>query len=332
MNIDKNKAYCEYCDKYVNYTNEISKMTEKIDSYEIEYTGVKTNCKICGERVYVSEIEDRHTEKINSEYRKKIGIISTEEINSILDKYDIGATVLPSVLDWGKLTISRYLKGNMPTRKYSDELYAILNDPNKMLKLVESKKEELNEIAYKKAINKIKKLIKEESQIKHKIENVALYIYKLHGKITYEKMQVILFFIQGYGFAFRETIFRDRPIAGKNLIIYRNIAKFKDEKILESYTSTSKDEIEGNLSDSEKEIIKVVSKYYNNMSYKFLFKLIKLSEPWKKARVYYENDQECDNEIYLDDIETYFKELKSKYKMLDIYDVKDYLINKLRDE
>lgn len=332
MNIKKNKVYCEHCDEYVDYTTEISEMIEEIDSYGIKYTGVKTNCKICGERVYVDEIEDRNREKINAQYRKKIGIISTEEINSILDKYDIGATVLPIILDWGKLTISRYLKGCMPTRKYSDELYAILNDPKKMLELVESKKEELNGIAYKKAMIKIKKLIQEESQIKHKIENVALYIYKLHDKITYEKMQTILFFIQGYGFAFGETIFRDRPTADRDLIIYRNITKFRDEKILESYMNIPMIEIEKDLSDAEKEIIEVVSKYYNNVSYSFLFKLIKLSEPWKKARVYYDNDQECDNEIYLDDIEKYFKELKNKYKMLDIYDVKDYLINKLREE
>ena len=38
--------------------------------------------------------------------------------------------------EWEKLTITRYMDGQLPSKKYSDYLYEILNDEQKMKSIV----------------------------------------------------------------------------------------------------------------------------------------------------------------------------------------------------
>jgi DNA-directed RNA polymerase subunit H (RpoH/RPB5) len=53
-------------------------------------------------------------------------IISTDEIELILARYNIGKKPLAKLLGWGETTIIRYLEGDIPTLEYSNKLKSIL--------------------------------------------------------------------------------------------------------------------------------------------------------------------------------------------------------------
>lgn len=88
-------------------------------------------------------------------------MITIADINLLLNKYCIGPTVLSSLLGWGRGTILRYLKGDIPSKEYSYRLQVLLKEPIKMKELLESNENQITEIAYKKSIRAINLLLVE---------------------------------------------------------------------------------------------------------------------------------------------------------------------------
>jgi len=66
------KAYCENCDKRQEYIPIYQNIIENIRGVKIEYEGVKTYCRICGEEVYVGKYDDVNTEIVHKLYMKKL--------------------------------------------------------------------------------------------------------------------------------------------------------------------------------------------------------------------------------------------------------------------
>ena len=81
---------------------------------------------------YVSKV-NAIIEKIEKERLTINGydeIITKDEINDILKKYNISKTNLSRLLGFGELTITRYLNGATPTLQKSKFLKEILYSPN----------------------------------------------------------------------------------------------------------------------------------------------------------------------------------------------------------
>ncbi len=77
--------------------------------------------------------------------------ITAEEIQSILDRYDIGAQPLGVLLGWGPNTIGRQLKHTIPDPEHAMRLKA-LRDPGYMMKLLKQHGNRLKPAARKKAL------------------------------------------------------------------------------------------------------------------------------------------------------------------------------------
>lgn len=121
-----NKAFCNNCNQYVNYT--IKK------SFIKEYKGTTLNveenipvCEVCGEELFIPEIENENLKRLYDEYRKLSGIISPEQIISFRRKYGISQRELVAILGWGKMTINRYERGSLPNQSHSDVLKTIIS-------------------------------------------------------------------------------------------------------------------------------------------------------------------------------------------------------------
>lgn len=63
--------------------------------------------------------------------------ITSEEIMTILRRYNIGKKPLARLLGWGETTILRYIDGDVPTVEYSKKLKAILDDPEYYYEILE---------------------------------------------------------------------------------------------------------------------------------------------------------------------------------------------------
>lgn len=143
------KAYCDHCASYVSY-----RIEERVESVEVRDRTVEAVqyhafCNECGEEVYPNDLFDDNIDLAHDAFRISIGAITTERIEEILRKYNIGATPLCRLLGWGPNTIARYLKGTIPDKEHSRRLIELL-DTEVMRRLVDARCEELTPVALRK--------------------------------------------------------------------------------------------------------------------------------------------------------------------------------------
>ena len=124
------KAFCDYCYCLVNYTVKATEVNKNIKGQKYSFIGKNATCNICNHSVAIESISDYNLKLLDNLYRKENKLISIEDIQSILDKYNIGKLTLSLSLGWDEHTIDRYLKGDIPNKKYSDILKSILDNPD----------------------------------------------------------------------------------------------------------------------------------------------------------------------------------------------------------
>ena len=124
------KDYCLVCNKRVNAII-IDKRKKYIDDeITMEYEGKVAKCPVCGEELFNEYVNEYNQKKIKEKYKEENEIITVEEIEEILEKYNIGKRPLSLLLGFGEITITRYLEGYLPTPKNSKMLMEILNSPS----------------------------------------------------------------------------------------------------------------------------------------------------------------------------------------------------------
>ncbi|WP_461207602.1 type II TA system antitoxin MqsA family protein [Clostridium sp. DL1XJH146] len=148
------KTFCPKCNKEVEY------LTKK--NMIKEYKKVKVNveetiafCPICGENIFVTEIERENLKRLYDEYRKITGIVSPQDIVNLRTKYDISQRELVSILGWGKMTINRYERGSLPSLSHSDVLKTFISNEEVFKEKVEESYNfgRINEKTYNKLKN-----------------------------------------------------------------------------------------------------------------------------------------------------------------------------------
>ncbi len=322
-----NKGFCEKCNNLVEYeVKEIDEIIE-IKGKEYKYKRLVGYCKNCGEEISSNEINDENLERIDRVYRNEEKIITTEEINDILNKYKIGKKPLSKLLGWGEITLIRYLNGDVPSKVYSDQLYNILNNKEYMSKLIEENKELISERAYNNVKEAIKKL--NETTFKYTIEKeidiIAEYIVAMGKEITPLALQKILYYAQGFYKAFfGKFLFEEDCQAWVHGPVFVDIyEKYKDFKSANISIDIDYD-IEDIIVDEKREILDAVIKYFGYYNGKALEKMSHYETPWINARKGLLPTENSNNIIDKEDIKEYFEKVKDKYNMLNVLDIKKY--------
>lgn len=321
------KGFCEKCNSLVEY--EIKEINDsiKIKGKEYIYKRLIGYCKNCGEEISSNEINDENLNRIDKVYRNEEHIITTEEINKILNKYKIGKKPLSKLLGWGEVTLTRYLNGDIPSKVYSEQLYKVLNDNEYMDILIEKNKHLITERAYNNIKNVISKLneIKIENCLQTEIEIIAEYIIAIGKEITPLALQKILYYAQGFYKAFfGKFLFEDDCQAWVHGPVYVNIyEKYKEFKSANIFIDVDYD-IEDIIEDEKREILDAVIKYFGYYNGKALEKMSHFETPWINARKGLLPIENSNNIISKNDIKEYFEKVKNKYDMLNILDIKKY--------
>lgn len=324
----KERVYCEICDCRVKYSIRSEHIKESVNKVDIEYDGKKAYCNECGNEVYVGELDDKNTEIVNKIYRKKLGLISVEDIKLILEKYNIGASVLSKILNWGEVTVPRYIAGQTPSKEYSDKLKEILNNPREMYKLLQENKDKITPVAYKKCKESIENILNDwcvDIDNEPNIESISDYIVSKID-VTPKAIQKLLYFIQGFSTVFNDKpLFNDSPQAWVHGPVYSNIyAKYKAYK----YNIIDSDEnIELNLSQSNMNLINSVLKFFGCYSGDILEKITHEETPWQQAREGMKANQPSSKEIDIEDMKKYFTKVCDKYNIINVVDIKDYAMD-----
>lgn len=321
----RNLIFCEECRDDVEYTITEVPMIGKIKGIEYHYIGKEVRCVKCNTSVYVPEINDSNLKALYEVYRKENGIVSLDVILAIPKKYAIGKRPLSLLLGWGEQTFSRYCDGDIPTKQYSEILTKIYDDPIYYAELLEAGKENLkSQKTYEKSRKAVDELIKVSENNSSKINIAIKYLLNQCEDITPLALQKALYYIQGFYYAFYNTfLFIEECEAWVHGPVYRDIY-FKycdyhfDPIVKSQYFDDSV------LSASEKAIFDSVINNLCCYSGKVLEQFTHNETPWLVARGDLPVTEPSKQIISHDNIGTYFKVVKEKYKMTKPNDIRVY--------
>ncbi|MDD2980891.1 MAG: DUF4065 domain-containing protein [Hespellia sp.] len=308
--------FCTQCRKETTYQlrKKIVQKVIKEKTYDFEI--VVAVCDECGQEMDIPGLMDINMKSIDEQYRKEEGLVSVEDIQKIMDIYNIGKAPLSIALGFGEITITRYLAGQMPSKEYSDIIKKSLSSPGYMIELLNKNAEKLGKTAHKKAIQAAEK-IAGLFCVSDKMLLSISYIFDQMQEITPLALQKILYFIQGvYMVLFDEPLYEEDCMAWVHGPVYEEVydlfRDFKYNPIEDNRFAIFKERFE-ELSDQEKKVIDLVINSFGKYSGKVLETITHNESPWKEARTDYEPLQPSREIIDKKDIKKYFSWVADNY-------------------
>lgn len=314
--------FCVECRDMVEYYIEEEVMIKNIKGKEFEYVGKIAFCSECKKEMFIAEIRDYNLMRLDEAFRKEEDIITIPEMEFILEKYNIGKRPLSLLLGWGELTLTRYLDGDIPTKQYSETLRKILNEKDYMQELLEKNKGVLTDIAYKRCSESL------SNPDNNKIDHVVKYLLVNLADITPLALQKLLYYCQGFFKIFTgEYLFNNDCEAWVHGPVYKNVYhEYKDCGYNPIVNNSSKwSDIE--LTRLEKEVVDNVIRNFGCYSGKVLEGMTHVEVPWSQTRMGLDDYENSNRIIEKELIEDYFTNIKLKYNMINISDIKDYSID-----
>lgn len=320
-----NTVYCINCDKKNTYYLKSQRVNMDIRGIFFGYVEQTAYCSECGEEVYIPEINDLNVIAREDAYRKAAHLITIEEINCLLRKYNIGAGPLAKVMGFGEVTINRYIGGQLPSKEHSAQLIEVLTSYKAMEKRLEENKDLITHVAYSKcreAIDRLSALYGTK-----KIELVTRYMLDKAVEITPLALQKLLYFAQAFFYAlYNEPLFLDDCQAWARGPVYPDIySKYKDfgynpiEKNLpEEGTDFSE------LTTKEISVLDAIVDIFGMYSGTVLSKITHNEQPWIEARGALLPSDRSVTVINRDTINSYFKHVVEKYQIANPCDIACY--------
>ncbi|MBQ6987287.1 MAG: DUF4065 domain-containing protein [Oscillibacter sp.] len=324
------KAFCEECGDETEYTVTPVTMTGTIKGKEYHYSGQEARCMVCGSPVYLPELNDANLEALYDVFREENGIISLEAVRAIPKKYAIGKRRLSLLLGWGEQTFTRYYDGDTPSRQYSDILRRVYNEPEYYAELLERNKEKLTSAAYEKSRRAVDALLDANPLPDSKIDAVTQYLLKQCGDITGIALQKVLYYIQGFYYAFFGSfLFAEDCQAWVHGPVYRDIycryRYYRDDLKKKADTFDA-----SGLSASERAVCDSVIRHLCCYNGTILERFTHNETPWLTARGTLPDSASSERVIPKDHIGAYFEAVKAKYNMVNPSDISDYARDMLR--
>jgi len=326
------KGFCENCRDTVDYQVKIIDKEKEIKGKTIEYVGKIAYCEECKSEIFVSYIRDYNLKELDAAFREEENLIKVEDIEKILEVYDIGKQPLSLLIGWGEGTLTRYSDGDIPSKPYSDKLKRILENKMYYLKLLEKNKDNITDVAFRKSKKAVDERLINLNEKTTKIESAVRYLLMQTSEITPLALQKLLYFSQGFQKAFANMfIFEEDCEAWIHGPVYRKVYdKYKNHGYNPIEEELSYETI--NLSEDEKELLDHIVLYFGRYSGKVLENMTHSEEPWRVSRRGLKDCEISNRIIDKREIGSYFISVKEKYKMLNFTDIKDYsedLLSKL---
>jgi len=128
--------FCTQCRIETAYQLRKKIVQKVIKGKTYDFEIVVAVCDECGQEMDIHGLMDINMRSIDEQYRKEEGLVSVDDIQKIMDIYNIGKAPLSVALGFGEITITRYLAGQMPSKEYSDIIKKLLSSPTYMIDLL----------------------------------------------------------------------------------------------------------------------------------------------------------------------------------------------------
>lgn len=318
-------AFCINCGCKRHYKMVSGREETEVRGIKFGFVETKAICEDCGEELYIPDLNDANVSAREDAYRKAAGLITVDEINRILKKYDIGAGPLAKILGFGEITITRYIGGQIPSKQNSDILLNVLSSHRIMRQYVESNKDELTPIAYRKCEETLQQF--DELYGSKKIEVVIRYFLRKMTEVTPLALQKMLYYAQSFYFAlFDEELFPDACQAWQHGPVYPEVYhKYK----IYGYNPIEAPELDfgeetGELNAREVEFLDSIIIAFGCYSGQALEKMTHGERPWIKARGSLLPSDRSVTEIDKSEIYAYFSEVIKTFNIINPCDIIEY--------
>lgn len=132
---------------------------------------------------------------------EQLGIIKTNEISEIMDKYDIDVETLALISDCDTDTLSGYIAGQQPTKAHSDNFYRLLNEESYLKDMVDAHDQGIS-VAQRKRIDD--RFIYFSDIAQSKELQIANYILSQLGAVNEDTLQMLLYYSCGVNYALND--------------------------------------------------------------------------------------------------------------------------------
>ena len=322
----KDGLLCWNCRKEVPYSIDIRKRVRNIDGKQYDYYEKFGTCDICHEEIMVPGLIDENESIVDSIIRADKNLITVDEIKDILKKYNIEKRPLSHVLGLGEHTVSRYIEGALPNKKYSDLLRKVYKDHKVMRELLERNRNSITEAAYRKtdsAIAEMEKMCSYNS----KAELIALYIIHKAYEVTDLFLQKMLYYVKAFSWVrLRKDIIEDDCEAWAYGPVFPEIyEKYKSfgSDVIDDYDESI--EYGSLLTDEEIKIIDFVVECFGIYNGSTLMKITHKEQPWIEARIGIPEFAFSSNRIDNRRIYEYFDQMNERYDLMSIDGVRAYI-------
>ena len=109
----------------------------------VEYEAISNYCDLADEYYESAEMLSENDIAMKNAYRKKMGLLTTDEIISIRAKYGISQSDLCLLLGWGGKTITRYEGHQVQDNAHDSILKKLDADPEWFLNLLEKSRDQI---------------------------------------------------------------------------------------------------------------------------------------------------------------------------------------------
>lgn len=115
---------------------------------KVKYYAAYEYCANTDEYLETEDMIRTNSLAVKDAYRREVGLLTSDEIKSIREKYNVSQKEFSEILNWGKATITRYENHQVQDRAHDDILRKIDSDPKWFLEMLERVKERISPRMY----------------------------------------------------------------------------------------------------------------------------------------------------------------------------------------
>lgn len=136
----KEQAYCEHCDKDVDYKIEETEIERTIRGQTFKCKYLKCTCVHCGSEVSPASIWGENVNEAFEEYKRRNGLLTAKQIKEIRSKHNMSQVDLAKFIHCGLKDVARWENGAIQNRCY-DLLIRLVDEKSSFLVMQKFNKE-----------------------------------------------------------------------------------------------------------------------------------------------------------------------------------------------
>lgn len=155
------QAFCPSCGKEVSFHIEIATETVAVRGVKLRVPVMRCTCEECHEELDVPSVSEENLRVAYEAYKKKMGLMTGDEIKELREKYHISASALSQLIGAGEKTITRYENGAIQDTIY-DTILKLITVPQIYEELLEMNTKTIEKQIFEKSYTALRKTVAQQ--------------------------------------------------------------------------------------------------------------------------------------------------------------------------